>query len=424
MSDQITLHNGKRYVMITLVSEYTLPNIIPLAQKDAPKFDEIYFIQTDRYTESFKNVTAVLQKLFPNVKLHSHPQKVDNYNPETTKEVVCNLITELRKTGGSELEIVCNWTLGTKPMAVGMVEAARDTRWQQVYPLIYVDTQNNQIVDPQNIYEGDQNIKKYDFDLPVEEYLLAHGKRVRKIGKPSQEWISAAYLILDKLSTPDARKRVVHSLDVYRGLFQAVKNNMWEMQEDRKQGYTDFDKYRKLNLRFTSNEITRLSNDLKQYGIVKTVQGTAIELVSLEALRFLGGDWLELYVYGKLRDLYKKRNIPHVDTHVLQNVEFEWGDSNVPNEMDVLFTRNGRLGLVECKSGFHHTKENDPQVVYKLENIATTSGRFYKKFLVMSAMEVNPHLKERLAVNGIELITLKKLPSVAEYMSERLGADN
>jgi len=435
----VTLWNGKRYVMITLVSNQTMPNIIPVFQKGAPVFDKIYFLHTDQYSDQFKWASEVItdeKKGLPTEPVW-YDKEVDNGDYEVTQNIAEELITLLEDEatqGQYEVKVVCNWTLGTKPMSVGLVNAAR----KHTCATIYVDTQNGRILDPTHIFLGEQRDKKYDLNLTVKQYLQAHGLEAKTPSNPEPLWMKAAMCIQQHLDQPYGAKS--HSLDLYDTatkdkedkftFFPAIRLNLQLLSEKTNgaQKRVNREKAKFLQVTAQIGAATNLSEALRPYKLIANISLTPdnsmveIELVSTNALRFLNGFWLEYYVYGKLREI-SDNDGSGLDSRVAQGVEFylpNTQDKPVPNELDILFTKGAEIAYISCKTGNFYRFAANTEEVYKLETVAKSGGIFSKKVLIFTLPEeaVNPDLKARAKTLNFKLFYLEDLSDIANKIEQ------
>jgi|GEM_PF-2112292 len=416
-----------KYVMITLVSEQTIPNITPVFQEGAPLFEAIYFLQTNRHTTTIAATESVLKLRFPDIKLIKHPEIVDNGDAEITRKVAGNLIAQLKQDAtqnGFTIEIVCNWTLGTKPMSLGLVQAAREHNC----PTIYVDTQENRIIDPNHIYPDSDIYKRLNLNLTVFEYIKSYGLDPLKpeCPVPESNLIKAANIIVTYLCQPNGKSS--HSLEALDSelnqtpvaFFGAVRANR-ELHRKRVKNVD----YTQLLVDKNSDLALALATELQQCGVVeslnKTSNGVAeIKLVNTSALFYLNGNWLEYYIYGKLRDKHSPLANSGLHSRVSQGVEFRWRQGNevrdVRNEIDVLFTSGTEMVFISCKTGTYYLKEGSKEAVYELETLARNAGTFIKKILVLCQprTKIPDALKDRAALFRIQLLTLEDLPEIVE----------
>lgn len=108
---------------------------------------------------------------------------------------------------------------------------------------------------------------------------------------------------------------------------------------------------------------------------------------------YLGGGWLEEYVFTLLRDL-EMRGLIH-DLRIGMEVGYP-GTIKHPNEsptgeFDCVFTDGKRLWLVECKAG--NVKQEH---IHKLENNLKTYGGISARGILVSAFRIVPMLAKRI----------------------------
>lgn len=102
-------------------------------------------------------------------------------------------------------------------------------------------------------------------------------------------------------------------------------------------------------------EILELSDMLDLLGFIPRKS----HCINKDEIDFLTGGWLEQYVY-----YWVKRNVQPDDIHVGVHIK----KKNVPthdNELDVIFTKNNHLYVIECKTGVENNRMFN-EIVYKV----------------------------------------------------------
>jgi len=421
-----------KYVMITLVSGERIPNLTPIFQEGAPEYQKIYFLHTNKFGESFAPTEKVLKSRKPNLITEYYAEPVDNADWEKTREVASKLIRKIRQEYAPDKPvIVCNWTPGTKPMALGLVEAARE----HGCPTVYVDTERNRLIDPHDIYSGSTLEKVLQVQLSVREYLEVQGLKIREseYKEPNPRWVQAAAKIFETIATPSATEP--DSRNIYYGkagsFFNVVNVNKARHEKHKKD-----DKKSKcidcnvLSVSYEAIRAATLADELMSFGIVeqvipnKVTGQVKIVLPSTKELHYLQGPWLEYYVYGKLKERFAPGNLPGIDSRVAHSVPFDWppqraGQTDVKNELDVVFTSGTQLLLMSCKiggaylQGVEESSNLDP--LYELQAISQKTGLFNKKALVICQPldKLKPNFKDRANVLGIKLLGLQELADIA-----------
>jgi hypothetical protein len=421
-SSGVKLWKGKRYVLITLVSAQTIPNIVPIFQEGAPQFDQIYFLHTTAFKEQFSWTVNVLKLRpeFKDLKVDWYDQLIDNVNWQVTYNISRELIQKIRYEAdrdGYTVEILCNWTLGTKPMSIGLVEAARETDCSTLY------TENNVLVDPGGIYPSSKNL---NVQLTVREYLQAYGIIIENSPNatsniPRSDWIIAADYIQSAIQVS----------------FRNSSSWVRLVYDDLATGH----KYLDQRIVQPENlvENLRKCGVLSNFAVAPTGQ-LVLEPVSSSAWNFLKGVWLEYYVYNRLKQKFDPASLGGVDSRVAQGVKIIWRNRQkqpidvetekakleIDNELDVLLTKGTEINFISCKMGGSYRstegeikadyQKNEP--VYELETITRSAGLFLKKFLVICQQEemINRHLLGRAEVFGITVRSLKHLEKIEDYI--------
>lgn len=126
---------------------------------------------------------------------------------------------------------------------------------------------------------------------------------------------------------------------------------------------------------------------------------TAIQFTSHDWSEYLGGVWLEEWVWSQLRDL-------ELDSNDM-SVKIGRGKS-VENELDLVVVHRNRMMLLECKTarmGQSPTgggKEAD--TLYKLDSLGNAVSRLFGTRLLVSRQPMSLHAVERAHDSGIVLV--------------------
>jgi hypothetical protein len=455
------------YVMLTTISQQTMPVLLPFLQVDSPKFEEVYFLHTTEFKSQYTYVCDFLQKEveYKPEQLIWYAKPLDNADLDVNTQIFEELIDSLVAKGKAEgrtIKVLCNLTPGTKPMSFGMREASRERDY--CYH-IYVDTQNETIIDYRNFFGRGKNYQ-FNMRISLRQYLEAHGLTGVRGHIPDQKMRRASLHIANRLRETGRQLQVgdksflgvvrqtVDDLEKHlKGNYRKVTNqnsptsyppNLIDLDaaveewlalpsDDSKRTLAQNLKSR-LTLKVTlhPDQVWKLVEDLRKVGknnvgrllvekVVKIKDGD--KLVELEihfgsfvALALLHGFWVEYYVYELLYQKYGFSDQEEGLEGVLaQSVRFVWENHLVStltneNELDVLLLRSGKLSIFSCKSGGNLRSGENNQALYHLDSIAGRIGLFSKKYVVVGQPEhtIN-EFKGRATSSKIEVIALDKM---------------
>lgn len=307
--------------MIALVSDQRMQNVIPAMQKGA-KYEQLVLVMSkDRrtgkplahYQRSAEDLKAVLAPVVSAVTISD--RFVDPFNIEHVRETVAGLVSDLAITGPT----VVNISGGTKPMAIGALQAAQSLEVRG----LYTDTENGEILwlSPDGSIDTDLIDVHH---LGVSAYIRAYGETVASASKVTdlaQEQVTWATLIGDN----------------HRVLFDNVINRVNRQVREARQDGAHFP----IRCTVASSKRSReIIQELENEGLWRWhAASEEVEVVDRRSAVFLNGIWVEVYVAVKM-----EANDAFDD--VFLNVTL----SGVDGEIDVAAVSNGKLVLIECKS--------------------------------------------------------------------------
>ncbi len=461
------------YVMLTMVSQQTMPVLLPFLQVDSPKFEEVYFLHTGEFKSQYTYVCDYLQEEagYKPERLIWYEKRLHNADLEINTVIFDELIDELAakaKKQGRVIKILCNLTPGTKPMAFGMRESSRERDY--CYH-IYVDSQNGNILDYCNFFGGDRQYI-FNMKLSLRQYLEAHGLLEVSGRIPDHKMRRASLFIANHLEKNGRQLRVGEV-----SFFGAVRQTVDNIKEPLKKHYDALNRQNNtrnnnssrlyppdlvdlddaveewlnsppddpkhvlgqelkagllIKVEIYPHYAWKLAEDLRKLGKIKgnrwiieenrqineggRLVGLEIRFGSFLGLALLHGFWLEYYIYELLCEKYAICGQEEgVEGILSQSVRFKWDNFtyspvNPENELDVLLLRSGKLSIFSCKSGGNLRTGENNQSIYHLDSIAGRIGLFLKKYVVVGQSEDSINdFKNRATSSKIEVIALDKL---------------
>lgn len=151
----------------------------------------------------------------------------------------------------------------------------------------------------------------------------------------------------------------------------------------------------------------------QQHKLVTELDGSWI--CTNAAAKFISGEWLELYVQAVLRNKLKIANvlrgirITRIDKGADGSLEH-----TITNEIDVAFTKNNQLYLIECKA-LSSTKNPNAKnksmqdFIYTLDAIKKSGGLNTKAALVVWGAELGSGSRKRAEEYKIKVFTRNEL---------------
>lgn len=155
-------------------------------------------------------------------------------------------------------------------------------------------------------------------------------------------------------------------------------------------------------------QLQELVGSLEYYQMVRLEKKRLI-FSSEEARAFCNGFWLEEYVFSELDKIAAESDYIQ---NVARGVEVVWdyGNSTVRNELDVVFLANNRLFIIECKArNFLAQRKSGINTIYKMEALLHRLGGKNTCGIIASFGSFNRHNKERARLMGLYILEAETL---------------
>lgn len=368
---------------ICLVSAQLLPNLIPILM-DKP--DAVILVSSEEMnwqTQRFKtileqeNITVDIRDSAPSSDL----TKISSY--------FCEMKSKIR-LDYSDSELILNITGGTKLMTLGVFDMFRD----MVHHIIYTDTAKNRIeyLPMPNATSQPEIYKPLESVVNVPLYLQCYGADYRGAESDNQQWQQTfrQRIALTCAIAEEAQKGLISMMNALAG----------DARDDSHKTLCAPEQF----MKYSPTRHQQMF--LKMFDKANLIEWDGMQTITFkdyDSARYLGGIWLEEYVYHCAVQLK-----PY---DVQCGVEIIHG-KDVPNELDVVIAHNNRLLLFECKTGnmgmgakkTNATSTKPIDIIYKLDSIATKHKGLYGKSALVSMCETPAHIKERTDELNIEII--------------------
>jgi len=399
-------------ILISLVSEQTIPNILIVAHY---KPDILWFISTEksereRRTECIEN-TLRLKGLLPPTQ-DVEKIIVDQDSLTDCAQKIKSLIGKI----DSEVEYILNMTGGNKVMAIASYETFKESG--QKINIGYIPLGRNQFIQifPENkpllIHETKER-------LNLEEYLCSYGFRIQN--KPKLQKIKSASL---------SRREVTHWLTDNYEQIKGVLGFLYKNLKDKRNA----ENYQ-LSATFDRDLVSIEREMLGKHGFdIKDRQIS--KDMSKDEIVYLTGGWFEEYVFNEVFDLVQEGilddAIPGITIESL---------SKVPNELDIAFIKENVFYSLECKTLIgSKTKDSTQEAcpmcgktqddsegkdiirdeVYKKGAISTLLGKGEKRVIICTTQsQINESLTKRAQDYGIEILTIEQVKNLKNRLKER-----
>lgn len=362
---------GPYDVHVCLVSEHLVPNIIFIMHKPT-RPTHVVLIVTPQMVGKADHLTRIINREGVSVE----NVVVDAYDYENVWLQVAEFVES-----HAAHSIALNITGGTKLMSLAVFDVFRE----KDLPIFYVDTFNQKI--------RHLGRHQHDEDLP-------------NILKSSALLQAYEYGVIKKGAVDLPKKWGDVAFELRRN------NHRWERHVRKLNGIVA--EMRKSKVLNVDAERVALMNDfmslLAEHELV-TRYADRVEFVNEKALEFINGGWLEDEVYRIVAGLRPKLSIRDLS----KNVEIR--RANVPNELDVIFTANNQLHIIECKTKSFDHGEDASASVYKLSALRDDLGGSFVKAMLVSYRQLPVHMINRCRTNKIEFIDKSGLSNIEERIS-------
>ncbi|WP_230409044.1 Card1-like endonuclease domain-containing protein [Zooshikella harenae] len=162
-------------------------------------------------------------------------------------------------------------------------------------------------------------------------------------------------------------------------------------------------------------QLQELVGSLEFYHLV-TLEKKRLIFSSEEDRAFCNGFWLEEYVFSELDKIARESEYIQ---DVARGVEVVWdyGNSTVRNELDVVFLANNQLFIIECKArNFLAQRKSGINTIYKMEALLHRLGGKNACGVIASFGNFNVHNKERARLMGLCILEAEKLLDLKKHI--------
>lgn len=359
--------------LLCLVSEQRMQNVIPIFHKHF-RFDQIIFVASGEKGQINPRFARIAEDLETALRRHIRcvlwTTPVNPMLPEQTAAVGREVIAQ----SGGPANIILNFTGGTKPMSIGLYQAGLATGCE----LIYVDTQKEQIFRYQN---GSLRAEPFQLStITVGQVLALHGKPINAHWTMTKQPSGQERQLTTEIF--HSRAQILPQIIRLQNVMRLVPRNAAQEKIIPVKILEEFDVFLPL---------------FEQAGAIRLDGETYV--VSHQISQYLDGGWLEQYVAFALQADGRFAD-------VAGNLQL----AGVENELDVACTLNGKLAIIECKSGKIDGGEGTKMVNRLRALKESLAGTFGKTFLV--------------TCHDTTRMSRRFLDRANEYVSKVIGVEN
>lgn len=371
---------------VCLISDQPIPNLIPLRMEKPAR--AIFLVSDEKQNEADR-----LRRIIQPWGITIEEKRIPPFDLNAVAAICATLIGEQ----GQE-HLTLNVTGGTKISALAAFEAFYSGGCR----IIYVNTATDELMTLSPI-EGKASIPDL---IGVRDYLAAYGLRLEKgSGQPPTGCGQRR----------QQTKRLAELFVKDEALLQTVNRLTQPLLNKERHG---------LNyLHLAPDDFTNsqaLFELLRQAGIATPGIDDGININRPEDIFFLGGGWLEEFVYHTVRELPVHE--------VMINVKVEWdgaGRKNTTNEFDVLFSHRNRLHIVSCKAANMERESTagskGKAAIYELDALADKAGGLFGRTMLVSARPLSDYDRARAERMRIEVVSGRNLPQLKSSLQKWLN---
>ncbi len=370
---------------VCLVSDQPTPNLVPLLDQ-ALKPEAVVLVVSPGMQQRARHLREILQ--VRQIQVSEWPLA----SPWRFDEIQLSMLEllEEHRAQRDEKTIGLNVTGGTKVMSIAAYEAFRTSG----LPIFYVHPERDQI---NWLYPHDQPPHELADRVNISTFLQAHGARVESLenNAPRPFLEVGEQLVM-------AIERYSKALGTLNWLASTADHNLKTPPLSQDHG-----------------DLKTLIDLFEQRGFLRR-QKNHLRFKDENARFFANGGWLEYLVFDAVRRLRGQ------DAHIQDfarsiNIEREVTGKTVKNELDVVFLRNNRLHVIECKTARFRGGREDSKAadaLYKLDTLTDLAGGLQARGMLVSFQDLdNPH-RTRAADLGIAICAGHQLRNLQEHLRQ------
>lgn len=369
-------------IHVCLVSDQAAANLLPVA---VPEFKpkKAIFLVTNTMKKNGK--ADNLKKAFHSLDIAVQEYELSApFDFEITENEILDILENYNGTPFSELDIALNVTGGTKVMAM----AAQSIFSLIGKPVFYVNTEKKTVLFLSK--HKDNNFEMKAELITLRSYFTSYSFDIQSFSKKYNTQITPIFV--DFFIKNYSRNGNI--IPIINAFSAKAKNHRYNFNE------------KDANFR----SLNQFLYDVSDTGFIEYTD-KYINFQSEENEKFIGGTWLEHYVYQQLRDCEQiddiamsvKYSHPDFDK---DKKEFAKENQGKQNELDLAFIANNKLHIIECKTvkmNENGKEEKDNDILYKLETLRNKMGIMTKGCLV-SYLPVSTAVRNRAEAYNVEII--------------------
>jgi hypothetical protein len=376
-----------RKVIITIVSEQTVPNVLFI--KDFGTVERYIFVSSQKMESPSRKTT---EKII-------HAAGIANSNFKIIEVIEDSLLDiDLKLTEDLDLEdddeIFVNITGGTKLMSLGVYNYFSRSGAADIF---YIPLGKNEI--RQVFPLRKKRVKALDFRINLLDYLKAYGVEVKEKSFNSKNLLLKPEMQTQKL---------------FQSFISPKRIQLFSVAEEIRKK-----EYRGKKIRKSEEKESQLFQNALVF-LEAGVQFDNDMYITEKETKYFTGEWFEEYLYPILKNALKKN-----DDEIGMGVQLVKGDT--PNEYDIIYTHNNSLYVIECKTDIADNEEGKinnlfTNTLYKAATLKKEFGLWVNYFLfaLNDFSKLKQEQKSRAKLLEIKLVGLEVLSdeeTLLEYIT-------
>lgn len=373
-------------VHLCIATGQNAANFIPLKQLEA---QDIWVLETPdmQKQHSAKSLGVALKSALPQARVRILP--FDDSTPRAMQQAALQLAND--ELDGKD--VIFHTTGGTKLMVLAIHQQLLNLgAGQGSYRLLYADTAHQTLswLDEEPRQEPMKDV------LTLNELLLLRGYRTSNDTRPGQMQKQAAERAKITRFMGEKSAQLKGFLGALNGHANAAAEGASQVRE--------FD-----YLPNAQSAAGKLLKQAEQAGLVTVDEAyNLITFSSPEAAKYLGGGWVEEYVFLKFTGMLASE-------HYTKNARIVHSDTKSRNEIDGIAVAHNRALIIECKA----KKQDQAQdAIYKLGQLVRQVGGLMARGLYVSARSVSDTDRNRAKEYGVDVLAGEELAHLSDYLRQ------
>lgn len=358
-------------VLVSLVSDQTIPNV-EFINEHKNQIEKYIFISTEFMEKPTKERTNCIIR-------GSNITGIEPLIITVKEDSISDIYKQLDAKINNNDDFVINLTGGTKMMSLAVFLYFKDIT-DQIY---YKPIRSDMILSVKN----DKKYKSVKSQITVFDYLSSYGVN----SKAKSEFQNSN--ITNKIFKSYLEGSIdFKALEILRINYRSKK-----------------DSYKIKSIEQTFDDDLRIENlaeFMHDLGFKNKTDDDSI--ITKEEINFLTGGWYEEFTYN-----YIKEKLGLDDEHIKLGVNLEKSDYVLNNDLDVVFTFNNNLYVVECKTAMSINGKISTslfnETIYKASALRAKFGLNVKNLLFTLSNMTHPNIDyiDRAKVMNIDLYERK-----------------